>query len=358
MQLSLMLFAGALAPTACRQYEIAIELAEFADREGLAGIWFPERHFTSFGAPYPNPMLILAALASRTRRLTLRTGSLVAPLHDPIRLAEELAMLDQLSGGRLETAFASGWHPNDYAFHPERYERRRESMFESIDVLKTLWRGDAYAARSGMGESIQIRTHPRPAQSLLPVWIAAAQNPETFRRAGERGEHVLTHVLDANLKLLADNIALYRQQREHAGHDPATGRVALMLHTFLGDDEAKVAATVRGPYGDYLKSIVPMAQGLASARARTVDLKKLNARQITQFVDCHYDRAVRGLSLIGTPDSARATLNTMHGLGVDEVACLVDFGVAGHHVLAQLPHLASLQASLRLHDEPLLEPSP
>ncbi|OWQ90992.1 LLM class flavin-dependent oxidoreductase [Roseateles aquatilis] len=353
-----MLFAGALAPTAGQQYEIALQLAEFADREGLAGIWFPERHFTSFGGPYPNPMLILAAVASRTRRLTLRSGSLVAPLHDPIRLAEELAMLDQLSGGRIETAFASGWHPNDYAFHPERYEQRRELMFESIDALCRLWRGDAHAARSGLGEPIQLRTHPRPVQSRLQVWIAAAQNPETFRRAGERGEHVLTHVLDGNLKLLADNIALYRRQRAAAGHDPEAGRVALMLHTFLGDDEAQVAATVRGPYGDYLKSIVPMAQGLATARARAVDLKKLNARQITQFVDCHYDRAVRGLSLIGTPAAARATLDAMRGLGVDEVACLVDFGVAGRHVLAQLPHIAALQASLRVHDQRLLEPSP
>lgn len=351
MQLSLMLFAGALASTAWKQYEIAIELAEFADREGLAGIWFPERHFTSFGGPYPNPMLILAAVASRTQRLTLRSGSLVAPLHEPIRLAEELAMLDQLSGGRIEAAFASGWHPNDYAFHPERYERRRELMFESIDLLAKLWRGDSYDVCSGLGEQVRIRTHPRPVQSRLQVWIAAALNPETFRSAGERGEHVLTHVLDGNLKLLADNIALYRRQREAAGHDPQTGRVALMLHTFLGEDEAEVAATVRGPYGDYLKSIVPMAQGLATARARNVDMRKLNARQIAQFVNCHYDRAVRGLSLIGTPSAAHETLNAMSDLGIDEVACLVDFGVDGRHVLAQLPYLASLQASLRANEE-------
>lgn len=342
MRLSLMFFSGALEARAADQYRVVLELAEFADRTGMSGLWLPERHFSTFGSPFPNPVPLLAAVAARTRRLTLRTGSLVAPLHDPLRMAEDLAVLDNLCDGRLEAGFASGWSPADFAFFPERYERRHALLFELVDQVQALWRGGLHEARSGSGEDVRVRALPRPVQPELTVWIAASQSVETFRSAGRRGEGVLTHVLDGNLRKLEDNIAAYREEFAATGRDPADGRVALMLHTCLGAVRDEVVELVRDPYRDYLKTITPLARGLATARKRGVDLDRMSARHVDQFATAHFQRALDGRSLIGTVDDARTTLKTVHELGVDEVACLVDFGLRGEQVRRQLPFLAEL----------------
>lgn len=346
MQLSLMFFSGALADTAHEQYEVILEMAERADRAGLAGVWLPERHFSPFGAPFPNPMLLMAAVAARTERLTVRSGSCVATLHDPLRMAEDLAVLDNLSDGRLEVGFASGWMPTDFAFFPERYERRHTLLFELVDEVRSMWCGGLHEARSGNGDPIRVRPFPRPIQRELPVWIAAAKSTETFRSAGRRGDGVLTHVLDGHLDGLKANIDAYREERAATDQDPDTGRVALMLHTYVGPDRDRVVDIVERPYCDYLKTIAPLARGLATARNREVDLDRLNRRHLDSFVKLHFRRALDGRSLIGTPDDALRTIATVAELGVTEVACLVDFGLRGTQVLDQLPYLEAVNQSL------------
>jgi natural product biosynthesis luciferase-like monooxygenase protein len=340
-----MFFSGGLEARTEDQYRTIVDLAEFSDRAGFAGIWLPERHFSSFGAPFPNPLLLLAAIAARTEKLTLRTGSLVATLHDPLRMAEDLAVLDNLSGGRVEAGFASGWLPSDFAFFPERYAKRHALLFDLIDQVQALWRGELCPAQSGTGEDITVRALPRPKQSRLRVWIAAAQSAETFRSAGRRGEDVLTHVLDGNLEKLEENVATYREARESAGLDPRAGNVAVMLHTYVGPDRDEVVGTVRDPYCRYLKGIAPLARGLATARGRSVDVNRLNPRLVDQFVELHLQRALDGRSLIGTAEDARAAVETMRSAGADEIACLVDFGLTGDQVRQQLPYLTKVLES-------------
>jgi len=101
------------------KYRLMLEGAKYFDRNGFEAVVDPERHFHAFGGPYPNPSVTGAALAAVTENIGIRAGSCVSPLHHPIRIAEEWAVVDNLSNGRVGLAFASGWQANDFVLRPE-----------------------------------------------------------------------------------------------------------------------------------------------------------------------------------------------------------------------------------------------
>ncbi len=101
------------------KYRLLLDGATFADQHGFAAVWTPERHFHAFGGPYPNPSVTGAAVAAVTRNIAVRAGSCVAPLHHTARIAEEWAVIDNLTNGRAGLAIASGWQPDDFVLRPE-----------------------------------------------------------------------------------------------------------------------------------------------------------------------------------------------------------------------------------------------
>ena len=264
LKFSVMFFACTEEVVGGADYRLVIESARFADREGFTAVWVPERHFTSFGYLYPSPAVLHAALARETQRIRLRAGSVVATLHHPLRIAEEWAMVDNLSGGRVDVSFASGWNPNDFAFFPDRYPKRREHVYESLSTVQRLWRREAVEVRNGMGEQVPLRIYPPPVQPELPVWITAAGSPDTFARAGSLGVNVLTHLLDHDVDEISDRIRRYREARATAGHDPDAGQVTMMVHTFVGADLDEVRELVRAPYCRWLASNADLLKSLAA----------------------------------------------------------------------------------------------
>lgn len=335
------------------RYRLVVEAARFADRHGFESVWVPERHFTQFGGLYPNPAVLHAALARETRRVALRAGSVVLPLHDPIRVVEEWSMVDNLSRGRVGVSFASGWNPADFAFFPERYDRRREDLAAGIETVRRLWRGEPHSITRGDGVAATVQVLPTPVQPELPIWVTAAGNPETYTLAGEMGANLLTHLLDQGVDELAAKIARYREARARAGHEPAAGTVSLMLHTFLGEDVDAVRAEVREPYCRYLESNLGLLQGLARSRGTEVDVQALSPDDRRAFVGLLYDRFASARGLIGTPASCQPLVADLARAGVDEIACLLDFGPSADAVLDRLPVLERL--ARQCHD---LRPPP
>ena len=333
------------------RYRLLIEGAKYADAHGFCAVWTPERHFHEFGGLYPNPAVTSAAVAAVTSRIQVRAGSVVLPLHNPIRVAEEWAMVDNLSGGRVELSFASGWHTNDFALMPSAYERRREIMSEGIETIRRLWRGDTVPATNGHGHQIDVRIYPAPRQKQVPVWIAAAGNPDTFRMAGRMGARMLTNLLGQTVEELTAKIAAYRAAWREAGH-PGDGRVALMLHTFVGRDLAEVRQTVRKPLIEYLKTsteLVKQARWEFPAfvthgkRQGPLDNSDLSDAEVDAMMEHAFERYFETSGLFGTPDSCMAMVDRVKGAGVDEVACLMDFGIPTDDVLASLTYLNQLR---------------
>lgn len=318
-------------------YRLVREAADFADRHGFTALWLPERHFHAVGGLFPNPAVLAGALAERTANVRLRSGSVVLPLHDPIRVAEEWAMVDNLSRGRVELALVPGWNPNDFVLAPERYASRWEQTFEQLDVLRALWSGAAIARPNGRGETVEVRVHPRPIQRELPLWITTSARDDSFVRAGSVGANVLTALLIQSVDDLARRVELYRRARAAAGHDPAGGRVALMVHTYVGVDEAETRATVRAPFLAYMDSVQSLWRD--NVEALRVDDQAERAR----ILDMVFERYFQRSTLFGPLAECRRRIAAFRAAGIDELACAIDFGVPLEQTLAGLARLVELQ---------------
>ncbi|WDE09260.1 non-ribosomal peptide synthetase [Thalassomonas viridans] len=340
MDLSLFYFAAEEA-SASNKYELLLEGAKFADRHQLSGVWVPERHFASFGDQFPNPSVAAAAVAAITRHVSIRSGSVVIPLHDPIRVAEEWSMVDNLSNGRVELSIASGWHPNDFVFAPDNYPNRQKTMWENTALIQQLWQGQGLKRRNGIDKEIEVFLHPRPVQDRLPIWVTAAGSEDTFRSAGAAGANLLTHMLGQNRQELQQKIAVYRQALVDAGYDKDHGKVALMLHTFVGEDADEVKTIVQGPFKNYLRHSVNLLKPLAEEAKLDIE------EHIDAVIDMAFERYYHTSSLFGSPASCMKRVEAFQAIGVDEIACLVDFGVDNSVTLANLQYLHQLQQALR-----------
>ncbi len=338
-------------PGSAEKYRLILESAQFADEHGFAAVWTPERHFHAFGGLSPNPVVTAAALAVGTKHVQLRSGSVVLPLHDPIRVVEEWSLVDNLSNGRVGLGVASGWFPDDFILAPGVYGERGDLLFERLDSVRGLWRGESATRENGRGDVVSVTTTPRPVQDDVPVWVTAAGNPETFRRAGEVGANLLTHLLGQTVEEVERKIAIYREARSLAGH-AGPGIVSLMLHTFVGTCPEEVRETVRAPMKRYLGSSVNLVSRYVDSlpifkTEKGLELDDLSESDLDDVLEYSFERYYRSSSLFGTVETCLATVDRLAAIGVDDIACLVDFGLPTDQVLESLTNLDELRRRAR-----------
>ncbi|MBU6530093.1 non-ribosomal peptide synthetase [Streptomyces mayonensis] len=353
---SLYFFGDYPAPDSAVAYQHLLQAAEYADEMGFHALWLPERHFHSFGALFPNPSVLAASLATRTSRIRLHAGSVVLPLHNPIRVAEEWAVVDNLSGGRVGLGFASGWHSTDFVLAPENYGRQRDIMYEHLETFRSLWSGRSVAMTSGDGRPTEVSLHPRPVQGDdVPLFAAVLSNPESYERAARAGLGVVTNLMTQSVEDLATNIARYRAARAAHGHDPATGRVVVLVHTYLGPDAERARQEARKPFCDYLRSSIDLFDNAANSLGIDVDLLATHQDDLDYVLDLAYQRYCETRALIGNAAEVRPVLDSLTAAGADEIGCFIDFGVPPELMLGGLPELGRLRAA---STEPRTEAAP
>jgi natural product biosynthesis luciferase-like monooxygenase protein len=341
MDFSLFFFADS-AVAGGNGYRLLLDSARFADTHGFTAVWTPERHFHPFGGLYPNPAVTGAALAAVTERVGIRAGSVVAPLHHPLRIAEEWAVVDNLSQGRVGVSFASGWHPTDFVLRPETYDERKTVLAETVQVVRRLWRGESIEFADGTGEPQSVRIYPPPVQHELPVWITSAGSADTFRTAGVLGGGVLTHLLGQSPDALAGKITAYREALAETHGPSAHGHVVLMLHTLLGSDRGDVRDLVREPLTDYLRSSLNLVAASAGLLPPGLDPSMVPEGDREFLVRAAFERYYTSSGLFGTVGDAAQFVSRLAAMGVDEVACLIDYGVPADDVMRSLHYLAEL----------------
>lgn len=335
-------------------YSLLFESAKFADRHGFKAVWTPERHFAEFGALFPNPSVISAALATLTQNIQLRAGSCVAPLHHPVRIAEEWAVVDNISRGRVGVAFASGWAPQDFALSPDNFRISKDKMLETLEQVRCLWRGEKLVFRGGNGD-VSIGTLPRPVQAELPVWITTAGNVDTFLSAADNQAGVLTHLLGQSIAELKEKIIAYRRRWRELGH-PGKGHVVVMLHTLVAETDADAEALAREPMKRYLRSALnlvresawnfPVYRQMSTEQGKQIDeiFESLSDQDRDQLLDVAFARYFRTSGLFGAVDTAVKMVERVVEIDVDEIGCLIDYGLDQKIVMDHLPYLLEVKS--------------
>ncbi|MEV7390555.1 MULTISPECIES: MupA/Atu3671 family FMN-dependent luciferase-like monooxygenase [unclassified Streptomyces] len=352
MELSVMFFgadrAGPAAgpPDHAAAYEDILAVARAADALGFAAVWTPERHFQEVGQVFPSPPVLSAALAVATERIALRGGSVVLPLHHPLRVVEDWAVVDNLSHGRAGFSVATGWHSADFVLAPGHYDDRRARALRDIPLLRALWAGETGEFTDGTGRTVAVRPQPTPVQPALPLWLTTSGSPATWEAAGRLRTGVLGATVGHNRTDLADRIARYREAYRAAPEQPGTpgrGTVTLMTHTFVGADDTEARRLVEAPLKAYLSSYVRQSTANRGARQAAAPL---DGRQLELLTEFAFERYLTWGSLLGSAATCAKTLADLRELGCDEVACFVDFGLGRDQILDSLHRLAALRKDL------------
>jgi alkanesulfonate monooxygenase SsuD/methylene tetrahydromethanopterin reductase-like flavin-dependent oxidoreductase (luciferase family) len=286
----------------------ALDLSEEADRLGFTHIRIVEHYFHYYGGYSPNPIVFLAAAAQRTKRARLTTGAVLPAFNNPLKLAGEIAMLDAISGGRLDVGFARAFLPHEFrrfARSPDESVARYREGIEQVDLLLR----EESVTHRGRFHTIENTTSlPRPTQRPRPKFYVAALNTmESFEYAGRMGYSLMAIAfVAAKMRPL---LGAYRAAWKAAGH-PGDGEVMIAFHMFCDPDGARAQAIAAPLIDNYLRSLVDAASDWLDGRTSQdypgydkiiAGLRASNAA----------DQMTTGAAWVGTPDEIARTIGTM-----------------------------------------------
>jgi len=225
--------------------------AELVERLGFHSFWLPESHFR-MRASFPAPLLLLAAAAARTQRLRLGTTSYLLPVRHPVQVAEEVAVLEQLSGGRVILGVGRGFRRDLFEVFDVPARKKRERFESALEVMRRVWQGGP------VHDGSQTRVMPQPLQRPHPpIWVAAF-GPKALKQAGRLDLPYLASPLEP-IERLAENYALHAQARP-LPHAPSLS-VPIIRTLFLTRDPQR-AESVREALRAELR---PFSRGTLSA---------------------------------------------------------------------------------------------
>ena len=235
------------ADVAVRTYAEHLEAWEELDRLGYDGVGFNEHHCSPYGL-MNSPNLMASAAAQRTKRLKLLIYGNLLPLHEPLRLAEELAMLDCLSNGRIISGFARGI-PREYQVHNVPLDESRARFEEAYEIVTRAWTEDVFSYSGKFWSYKDVAIWPRPVQRPHPpIWIPIVGSKESIEFAGRHDIPITPGLAGGGLR--NDIIRFYAKCLADAGHRITPDHMSLALNAYVADSKAQAVREV-APYHLY-----------------------------------------------------------------------------------------------------------
>jgi natural product biosynthesis luciferase-like monooxygenase protein len=234
--------------------EEQVEIMQAAEEFGFDSVWPAEHHFTEYGF-CASPALMLAAVARTTRRIRLGTGVVVLPFNHPLRVAEDYAMLDLLSGGRVELGVGRGYQPVEFAGFGVDPAHRRELFDEALEVIRLAWTEDRVNFEGKHYRFRDVEVRPKPLQKPHPPMWMAALSEESYTKAGRLGMNLLcSPVFGGSLIDARARIDRYRNELSRHGHDPERHEVGALVMVYVGKTQEEARKEFAGPVIWYFRT--------------------------------------------------------------------------------------------------------
>ncbi len=232
-----------------------IDLMVAAEDFGFDSVWGGEHHFTEYGY-LASPVVSLAAVAQATKRIRLGTGVVILPMNHPLRVAEDYALLDLMSDGRLDFGVGRGYQPLEFERYGIDQTTTRQRFDECMQIITEAWTNGVVDFHGDYYDFADVPVRPAPLQEPHPPFWMAALSPQTFELAGRKGYHLLLgSVFGLTPKLARERIREYYRGLAAAGHAHTGKKIGCLIQVYVADTMEQARAEFRGPVEWYFHTI-------------------------------------------------------------------------------------------------------
>lgn len=307
-------------------YNDILEEIVFAEQIGFHSVWFAEHHFYAYGGVIPSvPMLGLAA-AMKTSKIRIGSGVALLPLNDPIRVAEEFAMLDVLSAGRLEFGIGRAFQRPEYEAFNVPMSESRERFNEAHDIIIKSWTEDSFSFTGNFRTLKNLRVIPKPIQTPHPpISVACVLSKESFEWTAKHGYNLMYVPYVFSLEETKQRLGWYTNALIENGQDTKDKEVMLVYHLYVGDN-IREARDFPKPYIlRYMAAAAEPNQQDAYSKdySNYAGLGKL-------FSSIDYDFLYPDRVVFGDSDSCIERIHQIEALGATHISFVVNFGGIAH----------------------------
>jgi natural product biosynthesis luciferase-like monooxygenase protein len=291
---------------------------------GFDSLWANEHHFDSYGGIVPSPPMLLSALAQRTTRVRLGTSIIVLPLHNPIEIAEQMAMLDLMSNGRAELGVGRGFVAYDYDRFGIDRDTGQDRLKDGLAIIRKAWSGERFSHRGPFYQFESLEVWPRPQQRPHPpIWLSCSGTPASFEWAGQQGHRILV-VAYRGVAPLIELTRLYRDAWAGAGHKDKEPEVSAHYQVVLADDRNEAKAIAAAALRRYVGATTHTLDRVRADSER--DRAAVRDRIAEEVLDL--DKMIaESRVVVGTPADAIEILERAHAaMRFTQIDCTFYFG--------------------------------
>ena len=312
--------------TTAAYYAQCLRLAARADELGYSSVKTVEHSFYDYGGHSPNPCVFLSAVAARTRRIRLITGAVIPAFHHPAHLGGDLAMLDNMSGGRLDAGFGRAFLPKEFEVYGVPMSQSRERLEESIAIIRRLWTEERVSLSGRFWSFDDVRLMPRVVQKPHPpIWIAAISTEESFVYAAKNGFNLMIVPYAGKPGQLQELVKLYRRVWAESGHKAGAEQVQVAQFCYVAESGDEARAGFERICRRYLEVF---ADAVASWKGRNESEYPGYDKMVASILATTPEKIVaQGGAFVGTPEDVIAQIEACRrAFGAIEPSMQINFG--------------------------------
>ena len=282
-------------------YDQCLRIAARADELGYSSIKTVEHSFYDYGGHSPNPCVFLSAVAARTKRIRLITGAVIPAFHHPAHLGGELAMLDNMSRGRLDAGFGRAFLPKEFEVYGVPMSESRERFEEAIGMILRMWTEERVNIRGKYWNLEDVRLMPRVVQKPHPpVWIAAISTEESFVYAAKNGFNLMIVPYAGKPGQLQEFVKLYRRLWAQSGHRAGAEQVQVAQFGYVAEKREEAMNGFRRICKRYLETFGDAVQ---SWQGKSSDQYPGYDKMVASILATTPEKIIeQGGAFVGTPD--------------------------------------------------------